>query len=311
MKPASNTAAVAAPCAAGDGHVLPRGVVLERTLGRNPEQRYWLYLPAGPLRRDELLVAVHGISRNAREQADHFARLAERQGVVLAAPLFNRGGNRGYQRLAGGAGVRADRILLQIVDEVARLRHRPVTRLALFGYSAGGQFVHRFALLHPRLVSRYAIGAAGWYTLPDEGIPFPRGIGAGREHPAPEIDLPAFLEIPSLVLVGDRDTRRDGSLNTAPGIDRCQGRNRVERAVRWVGAMNARCQDLGMPAKHRLQTLAGIGHDFRQCMLFGRMGERVMQHLFPADAAAARTAVTNCTRVNGGPIPPRNEVTST
>ena len=47
----------------------------------------------------------------------------------------------------------------------------------LFGFSAGAQFVHRFIQFKPDArFDKVVAGAAGWYTVPDNSIPFPYGI---------------------------------------------------------------------------------------------------------------------------------------
>ena len=46
----------------------------------------------------------------------------------------------------------------------------------MFGFSAGAQFVHRFIQFKPNArFDKVVAGAAGWYTVPDNTIPFPYG----------------------------------------------------------------------------------------------------------------------------------------
>ncbi len=52
--------------------------------------RYVHYVPQNVRRSDLVLVAVHGISRNAAEHAREFTQLADRLGCHLIAPRFDR-----------------------------------------------------------------------------------------------------------------------------------------------------------------------------------------------------------------------------
>lgn len=268
---------------------LSRGVVLRRRLASEPRQVYYLYLPLSIPASPRVLVSVHGISRNGREHAERCARLADRYGVILVAPLFSRRRHHRFQQLGLHGPRRSDRALIRILDEVASQTAADVSALHMFGFSGGGQFAHRFAMAYPERVRSYVIGAPGWYTLPDETRPFPRGTGLCKKLPDIEIDLGRFLQIPATVLVGDRDTERDVTLNTARWIDRALGRDRVRRAAGWIERMNNCCRERGIAPHHQVEYLAGVGHDFNQCMLYGNMGELIFRRLFGPPEAGALT----------------------
>ncbi len=68
-----------------------RGRVEERTLGGDPAQIYFLYVPSGVGEGAPLFVSMHGASRRAAEHATLLAPFAEQAGAVLVAPLFPRG----------------------------------------------------------------------------------------------------------------------------------------------------------------------------------------------------------------------------
>jgi poly(3-hydroxybutyrate) depolymerase len=74
----------------------------------------------------------------------------------------------------------------RIVAEVLSLTNASPGPLHLSGYSGGGQFVHRFMLVHPGRVARVAVGAAGWYTFPDPALDWsiPAGSSRGPISPA-------------------------------------------------------------------------------------------------------------------------------
>jgi pimeloyl-ACP methyl ester carboxylesterase len=260
--------------------------VLERRLRGDPAQIYYLYLPESAPPGARLLVSLHGVSRNAREHAERFARRAERYGVVLVAPLFPHDRFPDYQRLGReGRGRRADRVLNRIIAEVASLTGADARAVYMFGYSGGGQFVHRYAMAYPERVAAIAVGAAGWYTFPDDRRRYPRGI-AGTEGPLGlDLDPDAFLRVPACVLVGERDGGRDAELRQSPRIDRQQGETRIERGRRWVEAMTRAARARGLDTPYRFQLLPGADHSFRRCVRRGRMHKAVFEWLLVAAPA--------------------------
>ncbi len=276
-------------CETGEGsdveHSLERGQVLKIAPKELPSLRYYLYLPRTIRQPARVMLSVHGISRNAREHAELFAPYAEAAGIVLMAPRFSRRNFRGYQRLADGPKeeLRADRVLnMMVADLNSRVGLCP-SKLYLFGYSGGGQFVHRYAMLNPERVERVVIGAAGWYTFPDPDVKYPRGLRLSAKRPL-TFKWPDFLKIPMTVVVGEHDTSRDEALNRNHRIDKQQGMNRLQRGNRWIEAMRAAADRQGLDTGYALVPLPDTGHDFRQAMMNGRMGEVVFTHLFDEPA---------------------------
>lgn len=231
---------------------------------------YYLHRPAGDLEGAPVLVVVHGISRNAQEHIRAFGSEAARQGIVTVAPRFSRKRFPGYQRLGhcqDGHSPAPDVALHDILDEVHEATGADTSRIYLFGFSGGAQFAHRFALCSPGRVKSLVLASAGWYTFPDTSRRFPRGIG-----PAPlaeHFDLAGLLRVPTLVAVGDQDTRRDGAFNASRRLDLQQGTHRVERGRRWVAAMQAAADRLQMGPRFSFATLPGCGHDFGHCAAVG------------------------------------------
>lgn len=263
------------------GDPIVTGRVIRMRLTQEPSLSYYLYLPKKLRQPARLFVTVHGISRNAREHAKRFAPYAEEEGVILIAPAFKRKLFPGYQRLnENEAGLSPDSALDQIVEEVRLMTGNPDSKLYLFGFSGGGQFVHRYLMRYPQRVAKAAIGAAGWYTFPDSKVKYPRGLKRRTDDPQPSVDPDLFLQVPVSVLVGDLDTQRDEALNTSPRIDKQQGGNRLERGRRWIEAMQASAQARGYETEYRFLPLPGVGHDFTDAMVIGNMGELVFNQLF-------------------------------
>lgn len=224
-------------------------------------------------------VCVHGYGRQPLDMLEAFGPLAVAAGFVLVLPLFrDRGPFRQYQQLwSPRKPVRADLALLRALDRLAGQGCLSARRFCLFGHSGGGQFAHRLALLHPARVAALGIGAAGWYTWPDESWPWPLGLGAAEGFGA-QASLEEFLSLPIRVWVGERDDGADEVLRDEPSITALQGDGRLKRAQRWVSALQQQAQQLGVTTDLALEVLPRAGHDFRVCQRRGGLANKVFAH---------------------------------
>ncbi len=231
-----------------------------------------------------IIITVHGITRNPLEHMIHLAPWADKYGAVLVAPIFSTRLYRGYQQLLCRDKLnRADHFLDQILTELTDRLGLTSSKLHFFGFSGGGQFVHRYAMAYPDRVAAAAVAAAGWYTFPDPARAYPLGIGKSGDLEDINFGVAEFLKIRFLALVGTLDTKRDKSLNQSTEICSVQGDTRVERARRWVTAMNNCANEMGMEQKSRLIEIPGVGHSFKKCMVDGNVGERVFEFLFESE----------------------------
>lgn len=265
------------------------GAIIARRPAGGALPACYLCLPRARRTQAPVLVCVHGISRNAEEHARHFAPLAEAHGVVVVAPLFAPPEFADYQRLGReGRGQRADLALHALLAALHREEGVAEARIHLFGHSGGGQFVHRYVMANPDRVARFVVSAAGWYTQPDADHPFPLGVGANPLLPDLHLDPDAFLRVPGCVMVGQGDVRRGRSLRTGPVVDAVQGANRVERARRWVAAMNRAAVRRGLPTPIDLHVLPAAGHRFAAMAARGGAVAHAFACLFgPAAAGEA------------------------
>lgn len=261
---------------------LPRGRLLNLHTAAPFDLAFHAYLPSTPLVANRVLVCIHGINRQARDQATAFGALAEQLGLVVIAPLFDEHRYPRYQRLAvGEEGPRADLALDAAITQVAEatgLDDNP--RRLLFGYSGGGQFAHRYAAAHPERVAAVVIGAAGWYTLPEPQRRFPHGLGRRKGFPA--IDTPAYLDIPMAVLVGDLDRERGAGFNCTGSKDHDQGRTRVDRGRHFIARMRIAAREHGLETAYRFELLPEVGHSFRNAVETAGLVQKVGAFLLTA-----------------------------
>lgn len=210
------------------------------------------------------LVVIHGISRNAAEMAARFASHPAYRGVNIIAPLFERRRFGQYQQLLTRRAQEtpADNALFALLDQLGEDKGISVDKVLLFGFSGGAQMAHRLAMLYPHRVERLCAAAAGWYMLPDPYLPYPYGLGAAGSKPAPRAD---FLDVPTTVIVGERDTRVDESVRQDPMIVARQGRDRLERGRTWVQKMAEHAKAMDRHPNVQMVTLENAAHDFGQC----------------------------------------------
>jgi pimeloyl-ACP methyl ester carboxylesterase len=243
---------------------------------------YFIYQPTLPKVGLAPVVSVHGWTRNAAEHAFRFASYAETKGVTVIAPLFSRKYHKHYQRLEIREGEQCPAAALEHLLRDIQQRFGIDTRtINLFGFSGGAQFAHRFGMMRPQRVKRVALMAAGWFTMPDPDIPYPLGLAPSDILADRTLDLQSFFECPTRVFVGARDLRRDDSLKTGKQIDRMQGRNRVERAQRWVTAMRKNAGAHNIKVDIELQIIDQAEHNFGTCIHKHQLGEMVFDWLIP------------------------------
>jgi len=254
----------------------------------------WLAIPAGyrPETKARPLIAMHGIKRDAKGQAQTFSAYAKETGRLVIAPHFSKRRWRRFQWAAND-----NRPDLALIAALRSLEGSvlPVNCLSsdkpfdLFGFSGGGQLAHRFAMLYPQLVHRLAVASAGWYTFPDRSA-YPLGLGHHNDKSCElanrtQREFNNFLRIPTNVFVGTRDCVIDKNTRTGPDIDPQQGRTRLARGQRWVAAMTKAAQERGLKSRFEFTPLAGCDHSFAGCVRKGDLVGRVMAHMAPGSGA--------------------------
>jgi len=249
------------------------GIIIERIVAsKSGELAFEVFVPecASTAGIAPLVVAVHGISLNAREQVESFAPYAQARGHVVIAPCFDTSDDTDYQRLGRrGRGRRADLALDEAIRRLSMQAEIRFTRRYLFGYSGGGQFVHRYLMAHPEHVDAAVVAAAGWYTFPDAKLTYPMGLRVGGALAGVRMEPAEFLAVPVLAIVGSLDVERDESVRTTSKVDDRQGADRRERARRWIEAMRGAARARSIPARHELVELPGAGHSFLECVESG------------------------------------------
>ncbi|KAJ4388777.1 hypothetical protein N0V93_006237 [Gnomoniopsis smithogilvyi] len=235
----------------------------------DPRFCYGLYVPpdffaSTSNTAPELIVVVHDSGRGFLEYRDALAEFGRWNNCIILAPLFPANvlgdDNRdGYKYILEGS-IRYDLTLLAIVDEVRTIYHLPSPRFALFGFSGGGHFTHRFFLLHPDRLWAVSIGAPGSTRNGTGGSA--RGISQARfgGTGAGGVDVGAMARVPVQMVVGKADletweiTHHKGDRYWMPGANDA-GKTRPERLM----SLRRSFEDAGVEV--RFDMVSGMAHD--------------------------------------------------
>ncbi len=233
----------------------------------DPRFQYCLYVP--PKVRDgaavELLVAVHGSSRSSfLEFRDGFAPFGRWNDVAILCPLFpvgprGDGERHGYKYMQEGD-IRYDEVLLSMVADLSQHYGQDWSQFALFGFSGGGHFAHRFTILHPDKLWASCIGSPGSVTLLDPTRDWWVGIRDLPQRFGITFDPAALARVAVQMLVGEADletweiTHRPGSRTWMEGANDA-GSTRPERMQALARSFEA----AGVTV--RLEVIPGMSHD--------------------------------------------------
>ncbi len=171
----------------------------------DPRFAYYVYVPRhwlAPERpeRYRLVVLIHGSERSAETY---------RTNLVILAPLFPAGliepARLENYNILRWRGVEFDTVLRHMIEELGRRFPLDPGGIYLRGFSAGGQFAHRFFCFHPELLRAVSIGAPGQTTLLDDRFPWPQGFADAEAlfGRVPEPDR--MRRVPVQIVVGAED----------------------------------------------------------------------------------------------------------
>jgi hypothetical protein len=271
-------------CAAEDGEKMPTPTdsalrvapVIEEGVGdflfegeeRGKPIRVWYSAPAGDLATADMLIVMTGAQRDGRRYRSDWLPLLEGSNTLLLVPEFSEDEYPGSSSYNLGGLVDSDgdprdqdswsfNMVEQLFDHVVDELDSTAEDYAMFGHSAGAQFVHRFVEFMPESRARIAVAAnAGWYTVLDDSVDFPHGL-----HDAPRelAEMETALSRELVVLLGADDIdSRDNSLQRDRKADR-QGTDRLARGMNFYQtAREAAGTD--MPFNWHLIVVPGIAH---------------------------------------------------
>jgi len=133
----------------------------------------------------------------------------------------------------------------------------------IFGHSAGGQILHRFAILHTNSKAKRIIAAnAGSYTLPDFETKFPFGI---EDLNLSIENLKKSFAQQLTIFVGelDNENEKGGILLRSKTVDK-QGLHRLARARYFYKTAKTQATKMNCKFNWTLKVIPNVGHHMRK-----------------------------------------------
>lgn len=227
----------------------------------------YYYRPGSWTEKDAVFIAFHGFGRAGAEYCKALRKLAEERNMLIVCPELTERKYPGAEWYQEGGIMDADGHIREkeertfsaadrIVAEVKN-RTQAAGKIILFGHSAGGQFVHRWALLGGKKgVDVIAVANSGWFTMPDRDIDYPYGI---KNVGVTDKELAEAFAKPVILFMGGNDVERNPPFRDTPEAD-AQGMNRMERCMNYFRQCKAKAEELRVPFRWKLETVEGVAH---------------------------------------------------
>ena len=267
----------------------------------------YYYRPRALRQHAPVLIVLPGAGRNAWDYRDYWIDAAERSGVLVLSPGYpeSRYPRFWNYNLAGMIDdveidqqakalaryrIVADRQqwlfddMDRIFEHAVRATGLKTPRYDLFGHSAGGQFLHRFALFAgaDTRADRILASNSGWYTVPGDDARFPYGL---VDAPIDDRQLASAFARRLVVFLGGADNADEtrGDLVHSAETDR-QGLHRLARGKHFHAQATRLAASRHVRFDWTLVVVPGIGHDPRA------MSQAAADYLYPAATPAEGTA---------------------
>jgi poly(3-hydroxybutyrate) depolymerase len=226
-----------------------------------------------------LLVTFHGLGRHIEPYLDAAKSIADRHGMLVVLPLFDRkrfpywryqglGIARQSRRVASGPlpvkprSEWTSELIVKLIDRIRADEGSPNVDYYLMGHSAGGQIANRLAAFTPNHAKRIVVTNPSSYVAATRLARFPYGFGDLPAELSDDAALRRYLAQPITIFLGTADVlSRD--LDVLPPAMR-QGSTRHERGLNVFRAAQALARENGWPFNWSLVEVPDVGHDVQR-----------------------------------------------
>jgi len=250
--------------------------------------------PANFTRCSEILMVIPGSGRNGDDYRDSWIEESEKYSVLIISPSYpekeydygdyHLGGivknldlSKGVSFKKGTNQVHIEESVIEFnvnenredwifkdFDRIFKLVKRATKskqrKYDMFGHSAGGQILHRLALLYPNSKAyRILASNAGTYTFPDFSTSFPFGmdnVGIQQKKLKKSFKEKLVLFLGEL----DNDFETRGRMLRSVTADK-QGTNRLDRGKKFYDYCEKLSKNFGMKYNWKLEIIPNVGHD--------------------------------------------------
>lgn len=173
--------------------------------------RYLMYYPdyrRKPKEKTWLLVCVHGENLDVDTLFSSCIEAGRKLQMAVVAPYFDYMEFPDYNEF-NIRGSRADKRMLEILDEISKTTDINIRQFNLYGFGKGAEFVHRFALAYPSRVAKAAVSYTDSNKLIDlkEDVYFPEGLKTNPFAPDLKISMEKAIAVNLVFLKSGLDTR--------------------------------------------------------------------------------------------------------
>ena len=241
----------------------------------NMDIEVFYHIPPSYAASSRVVFALHGGSRDAEGVRNNMIQKSIDYNFILIAPKFSSSNfslGDGYN--LGNVYVDGDNpstdtlndenewsfsIIEPLFDSVKSSLSIENEKYNLFGFSAGAQFVHRFIQFMPNArFNKVVAGAAGWYTVPNNSIPFPYGY---QNSILISTNLNDLLSSDLHIQVGALDNNPNSAGLRHNEYADAQGLNRVTRAVHFFESGQNIADSNNYNFNWSLHIIQGAGHN--------------------------------------------------
>ena len=241
----------------------------------NMDIEVFYHVPTSYTASSKVVFALHGGSRDAEGIRNNMIQKSIDYNFILIAPKFSSSNfslGDGYN--LGNVYVDGDNpstntlndenewsfsIIEPLFDSVKSSLSIESEKYNLFGFSAGAQFVHRFIQFNPNArFNKVVAGAAGWYTVPNNSIPFPYGY---QNSILISTNLNNLLSSDLHIQVGALDNNPNSAGLRHNEYADAQGLNRVTRAVHFFETGQNIAESSNYNFNWSLHIIQGAGHN--------------------------------------------------
>jgi hypothetical protein len=250
--------------------------MMQATLDRT-EFDIYTYKPDGTI--NGILLVYHGNARSAASYRDHAIDLAEKVGLLVAAPLFDKDRFAGHDYHYGGlvdasghlnsANQWTTRFVALLAEWVRAEQSAPTLPYWCWGHSAGGQFLSRVAAFEQIAAERIIIANASTHVLPllghyPDGEAVPYGMGGVYKGYEEEAKLRGYLDMPVTIYLGTDDDDPDHPNLTMTVEAKRQGEQRKDRGERTFELGQSQSAALGCSFGWELVYAPEVEHSDNQ-----------------------------------------------
>lgn len=258
----------------------------------NDSIKIYYHKPKDMTSKSKILLVIPGSGRNGDNYRDSWIEASEKYNVLIISPSYpeenypygdyHLGGAVKNLNLIKGISIIKNTNQMHMDEDVVKFNINPnqdewifndfdrifelvkkatnskQKRYDMFGHSAGGQILHRFALMQPKSkADRILASNSGTYTLPDNSIKFPFGMDLLNQK-----NLKHAFKKNLVLFLGELDNEHEtGGIMLRSKTADIQGTNRLARGNYFYDMSVETAKKSHLKLNWKLEIIPNIGHN--------------------------------------------------